>query len=116
MTSASHDEPGHHPADSVEMPRSTVWPMVLALGLLLMATGVATNLAISVPGFVLLLFGLSGWITQLLPGRGHMHEPFVSPELRPAPPAPAVGAVSRLGTGMPGYRLRLPIDMHPVSA
>jgi hypothetical protein len=90
--------------------------MVLSLGLLLTGLGVATNLAIAVSGALLFTIALVGWIAQLLPGRGHMHEPRVAPEQRPQLPAGAVGAVGQLGTGMPGYRLRLPLDMHPVSS
>ena len=37
---------------SVEMPRPTVWPMVLALGLVLLALGVATSPAFLVGGGV----------------------------------------------------------------
>jgi hypothetical protein len=103
-------------ADSVEMPRPTVWPMVLSLGLVLTALGVATNLAIAISGVLLIVAGVGGWVAQLLPGRGHIHEPRLPPEQRSQLPAGAVGTVSHLGTGMPGYRLRLPIGMHPVSA
>jgi hypothetical protein len=102
--------------DSVEMPRPTVWPIVLSLGLLLVGLGVATNLAVSVTGAVLAVFGLAGWVAQMLPGRGHQHEPLPPPQQRPQMPAGTVGTVGQLGTGMPGYRLRLPVDMHPVSA
>ena len=116
MASDPHGRLSVDRPDSVEMPRPTVWPMVLSLGLLLTATGVATNLALAVVGVILFVFGLCGWVAQLLPGRGHIHEELAAPEHRPQPPVVAVGTVSHLGTGMPGYRLRLPIDMHPVSA
>jgi hypothetical protein len=116
MATDPHGSRSTHQPDSVEMPQPTVWPMVLSLGLFLTGAGVATNLALAVAGGILFVFGLVGWIAQLLPGRGHFHEPLVAPEQRPQPPAPVVGTVSQLGTGMPGYRFRLPIDMHPVSA
>jgi hypothetical protein len=116
MTSEPHGRLSVDRPDSVEMPRPTVWPMVLSLGLLLSGVGVATNLVLTVGGVILFVFGLAGWIAQLLPGRGHMHEELVEPARRPQAPVGAVGTVSQLGTGMPGYRLRLPIDMHPVSA
>jgi hypothetical protein len=74
------------------------------------------NLTIAVTGVVLYVFGLAGWVVQLLPGRGHMHEPRAPVEERARLPEAAVGTVSHLATGMPGYRLRLPVDMHPVSA
>jgi hypothetical protein len=116
MTSEHPDSHGADRADSVEMPEPTIWPMVLSLGLVLIAAGVATNLTLAAIGGLLLFIGLGGWISQMLPGKGHMHEPRVAPELRPRPPVSLAGTVSHLGTGMPGYRLRLPIDMHPVSA
>ena len=74
MTSSidSSSDP-HDPAgpESVEMPRATAWPIVLALGITLLGAGLATSLALSVVGAVLFVFGLGGWIGQLLPGRGH---------------------------------------------
>ena len=38
------------------------------------------------------------------------------PSLRPQPVTPAPGDVEQLRHGMPGYRLRLPEKVHPVSA
>ena len=67
------------------MPRATAWPIVLALGITLLGAGLVTSLALSVVGAVLFVFGLGGWIGQLLPGRGHRHEPMVEPALRPRP-------------------------------
>src|SRR5947209_3663901 len=109
MASDPHGAPAADLPDSGVMPRPRAWPLVLSLGLVLVALGVATNLAIAVTGVVLFVFGLAGWVVQLLPGRGPVHESRVPQERRPQVPAGAVGTVSRLGTGMPGYRLRLPV-------
>jgi hypothetical protein len=101
--------------DSVEMPRPTSAPVVLALGITLLAAGVALDAAFLVVGALVVVAGLSIWIAQLLPGRGHVHESVVEtaqPQLVEARP----GHVEHLGPGMPGYRLRLPQDVHPVSA
>lgn len=68
---------------SVEMPRATVWPIVVALGVTMLGAGSATNLALSFVGAFLFILGLAGWIRQLLPGQGHMHEPLVDPARRP---------------------------------
>src|SRR5262249_41246198 len=57
--------------DSVEMPRPTAAPVVLALGMTLLAAGVALGTAFLVVGAVVVVTGLSIWIVQLLPGRGH---------------------------------------------
>ena len=100
--------------DSVEMPRPTAAPLVLALGLSLLAAGVALGLAFLVVGAVVVVAALSLWIVQLLPGRGHVHEPLAEPaRLRRSL---LLGGVEQLRPGMPGYRLRLPQDVHPISA
>jgi len=101
---------------SVEMPRPTVAPLVLSLGISLLLTGVATSSAFLCIGGVLFVVGLGMWIGQLLPGRGHCHEPLVEQALRPRPVIAAAGAVERIRHGMPGYRLRLPEKVHPLSA
>jgi hypothetical protein len=102
--------------DSVEMPRPTTAPVVLAVGLTLLAAGVAFGLAFFVVGAAVLIAGLTIWIGQLLPGRGHMHESLVEPQHRPRPVTPAPGGVETLRPGMPGYRMRLPEQVHPISA
>ncbi len=102
-------------ADSVEMPRPTAAPVVLALGITLLAAGVALGPGFLVVGALVVVAGLSIWIVQLLPGRGHVHESLVETAL-PPPVTAAPGGVEHLRPGMPGYRLRLPQDVHPVSA
>ncbi|HEY7424091.1 MAG TPA: hypothetical protein VH682_07635 [Gemmataceae bacterium] len=102
--------------DSVEMPRPTVAPLVLALGLTLLAAGVALGPAFFVVGAAIVVTALTIWIGHLLPGRGHAHEPLTETARRPWPVAGAPGGVEQLRPGMPGYRLRLPQDVHPISA
>jgi hypothetical protein len=100
---------------SVEMPRPTAAPLVLGLGLALLAAGVVFGSAFLVVGALVIVIGLVLWIAQLLPGRGHVHEPLAGPAAaRPVTAAP--GRVEHLQQGMPGYRLRLPQDVHPISA
>src|SRR5216683_485247 len=101
--------------DSVEMPRPTAAPLVLALGITLLAAGVALGTGFLAVGAVVVVAGLGIWIVQLLPGRGHVHESLVEPA-RPRPVTAIPGGVEHLRPGMPGYRLRLPQDVHPVSA
>ena len=61
-----HDSPPTsttgQPANTVEMPRPTAWPIVLSLGIVLVALGVATNLFFCAVGGLLLLIGLIGWM------------------------------------------------------
>lgn len=107
----SADGPG-----SVEMPRPTVAPLVLAIGLTLLAAGVPLGPVFFLVGAAVLVTGAGMWLAQLLPGRGHVREPLVAPESRPRPVTEATGRVEHLWEGMPGYRLRLPQAVHPVSA
>jgi mono/diheme cytochrome c family protein/uncharacterized membrane protein YagU involved in acid resistance len=111
-------DPTAEPADrgpSVEMPRPTVWPLVLSLGVALAAAGAAIGAYVFLAlGGLLFVAGLWGWMAELLPGRGHEHEPLTYPT--PAPVVPSPGGVEPLKPGMPGYRFRLPEKIHPVSA
>ena len=119
MSSETPATPAHAaPAgsDSVPLPGPTAAPLVLSLGLAVLAAGVVTSLALLVVGGLILAVGLGLWIAELLPGRGHIHEPLVEPARRPRPVRPLPGTVSHLETGMPGYRMRLPAQVHPISA
>jgi hypothetical protein len=107
------DAAGH---ESVEVPRATVWPIVLALGITLMGAGLASSMALSVVGAVLFVFGVGGWTGQLLPGRGHRHEPLVHPANRPRAVAEKLDTVDQLRPGLAGYRFQLPVNIHPISA
>src|SRR5436190_7193804 len=113
MASEPHGHEGH---DRVEMPRPTIAPLVVSLGMALFATGVAFGLSFLIAGIVLLAFGLALWSGQLLPGRGHIHEPMVEPEQRPRPVTAAPGTVEQMQEGKVGYRFRLPLEVHPISA
>ena len=103
-------------ADSTEMPRPTAAPLVLALGMALLASGVVLGLGFLIAGAAVVVVGLGVWIAQLLPGRGHIHEPLAEPARRPRAVTSVPGRVERLQAGMPGYRLRLPEAIHPISA
>src|SRR4051794_39696450 len=102
--------------DSVEMPRPTAWPLVLSLGLALAAVGVVTGPAFLLVGGMVFAAGLVGWVGELLPGEGHVHEPLVEPASRPRPVSGLSRTVEQLRAGVLGYRLRLPEQVHPISA
>ncbi|HVA45355.1 MAG TPA: hypothetical protein VNH11_03120 [Pirellulales bacterium] len=113
-TEPMHSQPGEH--DMVEMPRPTAAPLVLSVGLTVLAVGAVASVAFMVVGGGLFLTGLGHWMSQLLPGRGHVHEPLVAPALRPAIVPGVPGKVEQLRAGVPGYRMRLPERVHPISA
>ncbi len=101
---------------SVEMPRGTAAPLVLAAGVALLAGGIVLGLAMTVVGVVLLFIGLGIWVAHLRPGEGHFHEAFVAPDQRAQPVQGATGGVEQLAIGKPGYRVQLPVMVHPISA
>jgi hypothetical protein len=102
--------------DEIEMPRPTPAPMILAAGIALLGAGVALGLALSVVGVIVLIAGLVVWVGDLRPGRGHLHEERAGPERRPQAVTGAPGTVAQMQAGMPGYRMRLPLKVHPISA
>jgi hypothetical protein len=119
MTSHTESSSGTPPeagAEGVEMPQATAWPFVLALGITLLGAGLVTSPALLVIGAVLLFGGLCGWIRQLFPGRGHIHEALAEPASRPLPVTGRPGTVEQLRPGMVGHRFRLPEKIHPISA
>ena len=104
------------PTDSVEMPRPTAAPLILVLGMAMMAGGVATNPTFLVLGAAVLIFGLGLWITQLVPSRGEYREALVEPALRPSEVTVHLGTVGRMEKRMPGSRLQLPVQFDPISS
>jgi len=50
------------------LPAPSIWPLTVGAAVALMAFGVATSLALSALGIVLLAFGLIGWIQELRHG------------------------------------------------
>ena len=52
-------------AHGIHLPRPTVWPAVVGLGITLALAGVATSLFFSLFGGLVLLWGIGGWIGEL---------------------------------------------------
>jgi uncharacterized membrane protein YagU involved in acid resistance len=103
-------------SDGIEMPRPTAGPMILSAGILLLGAGVALGISMSIVGVIIMIAGLAVWIRDLMPGRGHMLEERSPPEQRPRPIAAVPGTVEQMHAGLPGYRMRLPLHVHPISA
>ncbi len=65
----------------IQLPRPTAWPLVLALGIALIMTGMVTNLAIGILGLVLTIAGAIGWALQVLPHEAHEAVPVSTEEI-----------------------------------
>lgn len=100
---------------SIEMPRPTAAPMVLALGMAMLAGGVPFGLGFFIIGGMVIIAGIYLWIAQLLPGRGHVQEEIEEP-VEKLIEVQTQGSVTHLHQGMPGYRLLLPQSYHPISS
>jgi hypothetical protein len=109
------DTPDEH-GPSIEMPRPTAGPLVFAAGIVLLAAGAMLGLAFLLVGAVIFIFGLAYWVTSLLPGKGHWHEPVAEEELQARPVVSQRTGVEQLEPGMIGYRAQLPEKVQPISA
>ena len=103
-------------SDQIEMPRATIAPLTLSLGIAMVAMSAITSPAFLIVGGGIAIVGLGLWVSSLLPGRGHAHEPLVPLDQRARTVTSRPAAVKHLVRGMPGYRLRLPTEVHPISA
>jgi hypothetical protein len=74
-TIESHGSEDGHPElqGTVQLPAPTAWPMVLALGISLMLTGMVTHWVISLLGSLLTLRSAVGWFFEVLPQEHHIY-------------------------------------------
>jgi hypothetical protein len=50
----------------IHLPPTSLWPITLAFAITLSASGLVLNWLVSVPGLVLFVIALRGWIQELL--------------------------------------------------
>ncbi len=98
------------------LPAPTVWPMVVALGLTLAGAALVTHVTVAVVGLALALIGGIGWWREVLPEEQVEHIPLRPLAERPAPIARVSASVDHLQLGEAGHRVRLPIEVQPISA
>ncbi|MEO7028777.1 MAG: hypothetical protein ABI147_05180 [Acidobacteriaceae bacterium] len=67
-----HNDKDRSQASVIQLPSPTAWPLVLALGIALICTGLVTSGVIGLLGFVLALCGGTGWFFQVLPHERHI--------------------------------------------
>jgi hypothetical protein len=111
---SQHSHSGHG-GENVVTPAATAAPMVVALGVTLMAAGCVTSWVMSGLGAVMILSALAAWAAQLLPGRGEVEQAWVPIEQRPQPVEKAIVAVE---ARPPGFirRMQVPAQIHPYSS
>jgi hypothetical protein len=74
-----NEHSGADPA-TIQLPRPTACPLVLALGVALLLAGMVTNLAIGILGLGLSIAGAVGWFLQVFPNEAHESVPIAAEE------------------------------------
>jgi len=111
---SSQAEAPPRPPDTVQLPAPTVWPIVLALGVMLVAAGMVTNAAVSVLGAILAVCGYIGWFRDVLPHEKMEAVPVAEIRQRVSTRRPQVERVEFMHHDL--HRARLPLEIYPVSA
>lgn len=96
--------------ETVHLPASTHWPIVLAFGCTMGVAGLVTNIWITGFGILLALFGCVGWFRDVLPQESHEDIPVV---VQPVEIASTRRSVERLHIH-PEHRAHLPIETYPI--
>src|ERR1700688_3610362 len=97
----------------IEVPASTAWPLVLALGFTLICAGLLTSLPVSVLGAVLAVAGCAGWFREVLPREHEVAMSVVPDDLAVVTNR---RMVDRLSVAPDQVRAWLPLHTHPISA
>jgi hypothetical protein len=97
----------------IEVPASTAWPLVLALGLALLFAGLLTSASVSVLGAVLAVAGCVGWFREVFP---HEHEEVVPVVPEDFSVTTERRVVERLPSIPEHVRAWLPLETYPISA
>jgi len=100
---------------TVEMPAPTPWPLVLALGVALVFTGMMSTGYISIAGAVVLLAAAVGWWRDVLP---HERHELVEVDAETAGPlaAPAAIPVVHLRAGRHASKIKVRLENKPWTA
>ena len=102
--------------DRIVLPAPTAWPMAVALGITLGFGGLVTHLVVTVVGVGLALFGGAGWWRCVLPQEREEHVPVPAMPIVAPPARVTVRSVERFALGEDRHRLRVPVEVQPLSA
>lgn len=106
--------PIEEPVDSVELPASTSWPIILAFGVALLFAGLVTSASVSILGALVAIGGCVGWFRDVLPVEKYERAPVVEKVAPITTTRPQVARVEWMTQELD--RARLPIEVYPISA
>ena len=99
--------------EEVEVPATTAWPLILALGFTLISAGLLTSSAVSVLGAVLVVAGCVGWFREVFPRQREIAVPIGYEDVPTVTQRPVV---DRVPIAPEQVRAWLPLHTHPISA
>ncbi len=97
----------------VRLPKPSLWPLLLSLGVTLAAGGLVSTRMLAIVGSVLALAGAIGWFLQVLPHERHEDVPVLA---KPVAIAQSNRKVARMAAAQTPHRARLPLEIYPISA
>ena len=112
MSETVQQKSGPVHGETIHLPASTHWPIILAFGCTLAAAGVVTDIDVSILGGVLMIVGCIGWFRQVLPHEAHEDVPVV---VQPVTISTRRRVVERIQI-QPEHRAHLPIETYPFTS
>jgi hypothetical protein len=101
--------------EPIVVPAPTAWPMVTAMGLVLVVAGLVTHVAVTIVGLALLGRGAAGWWGDVMPVERHHEVAAAAIDVIPIVRVSRRG-VEHLAPGAGGHRVRIPAEIHPYSS
>lgn len=98
--------------ESIEMPASTAWPILLAFGVTLCFASLVTSAGVGFAGIVLVCCGVGGWARQVLPEERHEVVPVTAKIFALSRPRTQVAHIQVSDV----HRAFLPVESYPVTS
>ncbi len=111
----SHSQSGRHDGsnEQVRLPSPTPWPILLAVGITLIAGGLVSSGIVSIVGALIAVAACVGWFRQVLPRERHGSVDVVPHDIVIAS---SRRKVARMEAPQAPTRARLPLEIYPISA
>jgi hypothetical protein len=100
-------------SNSILVPAPTAWPLLTALGITLIVSGLVTHPAVTIVGVAVLLRAAVGWWLESLPEQKELLAEMDGLGGALAPVARSSRSVEHLAAGVKNHRTRIPVEVHP---
>src|SRR6202142_486141 len=100
-------------SNSILVPAPTAWPMLTALGITLVFSGLVMHPAVTIVGVAVLLRAAVGWWLESLPEQKELLVEMDALDGALAPVARSSRSVEHLAGGVKNHRARIPVEVHP---